>query len=134
MTAYSHTDIAAGAAANAATFNAPFGQLDEAINTSHVCEGRLTLQSGVPVSVSGQSAKATVYFTPYCGDRISLYDGSYWKLFTFTEKSVAVPATTVTPFDVFMYDNAGTLTLEALSWTNDTTRATALVLQNGVLV
>jgi hypothetical protein len=35
---------------------------------------------------------------------------------------------------VFVYANAGTPTLEATAWTNDTTRATALVAQNGVLV
>jgi hypothetical protein len=38
------------------------------------------------------------------------------------------------PYDVFCYDNAGTPTLEFLVWTNDTTRATALVYQDGVLV
>jgi hypothetical protein len=34
---------------------------------------------------------------------------------------------------VFCYDNAGTPTLEFLVWTNDTTRATALAYQDGVL-
>jgi hypothetical protein len=45
--------------------------------------------------------------------------------------SIAVPATTVTMYDVFVYDNSGTPTLELLAWTNDTTRATALVRQDG---
>jgi len=35
-------------------------------------------------------------------------------------------------YDVFIVDS--TLALEVVAWTNDTTRATALVLQNGVLV
>jgi hypothetical protein len=43
-------------------------------------------------------------------------------------------ATASTPYDVFVYDNAGTLTLEKLAWTNDTTRATALTTQDGVYV
>jgi hypothetical protein len=34
---------------------------------------------------------------------------------------------------VFCYDNAGVPTLEFTAWTNDTTRATALVMQDGVL-
>jgi hypothetical protein len=78
--------------------------------------------------------RTTVYFAPYQGDKVALYDGTRWKYYEFTERSVAVPATTVTPFDVFLYDNAGTLTLETTNWTNDTTRATALTTQNGVYV
>ena len=99
-----------------------------------VCEGRLTLVSGTPVTTADQTAKTTVYFTPYKGNRIAVYDGTNWILKEFTEKSVAVPATTVTPFDIFIYDNAGTLTLETANWTNDTTRATALTTQDGVYV
>src|SRR3990167_6798256 len=53
---------------------------------------------------------------------------------TFAEISVSVPATTNTLFDIFAYNNAGTLTLETTNWTNDTTRATPIVLQNGVYV
>jgi len=53
---------------------------------------------------------------------------------TFAEISVSVPATTNTPFDIFAYNNGGTLALETTNWTNDTTRATALVLQDGVYV
>jgi hypothetical protein len=41
---------------------------------------------------------------------------------------------TLTPYDVYIYNNSGTLTLEFLAWTNGTTRATALVLQDGVYV
>jgi hypothetical protein len=39
-----------------------------------------------------------------------------------------------TLYDIFLYDNSGTLALEAVAWTNDTTRATALVQQDGVYV
>ena len=45
---------------------------------------------------------------------------------------IAVPASTNQMYDVFAYDNSGAVALELTSWTNDTTRATALVLQNGV--
>jgi len=53
---------------------------------------------------------------------------------TFTEKSLTVPSTTSTVYDVFAYDNAGVLTLEAVAWTTDTTRAAALTYQDGVYV
>lgn len=97
-------------------------------------EGRLTLTSGTPVTTIDVTAATTIYFTPYKGDRIYLYDGTRWKLYSFSELSLALGTLTASlPYDVFIYDNAGTLTLEALAWTNGTTRATALVTQNGVL-
>lgn len=101
-----------------------------------VVNGRLTLESGVPVSTTDQTAKTTVYFTPYKGNSIALYDtdDSVWKHYEFSEKSVSVPSTTNTPFDIFGYDNGGVLTLEVVDWTNDTTRATALTTQDGVYV
>jgi hypothetical protein len=99
-----------------------------------VCNGRLTLTTGVSVTTADVTAATTLYFTPHEGNRIGLYDGSAWNLRTFTEKSIAVPATTSQMYDVFVYDNAGTPTLELLAWTNDTTRATALTTQDGVLV
>ncbi len=103
--------------------------------SNSVCDGRLTLESGVPVSTTDQTAKTTVYFTPFIGNKIALYDGSSaWDVVEFSEISVAVPSTTNTPFDVFCYNNAGTATLETVNWTNGTTRATAITYQNGVLV
>lgn len=104
--------------------------------SNSICDGRLTLETGVPVSVTDQTAKTSVYFTPYKGNMINLDDGSEsWATFLeFTEKSVAVPSTTNTPFDIFGYDNAGVLALETLNWTNDTARATALAWSKGVRI
>ncbi len=100
-----------------------------------VCTGRLTLTSGVPVTTSGVAAATTLYFTPYRGARVALYNGSTWVLSTLTERSLALGALSAnTNYDIFLYDNAGALTLEAVAWTNDTTRATALALQDGVYV
>lgn len=98
-----------------------------------LCEGRLTLTTGTPVTSADVTAATTLYFTPYGGNRIALYDGAVWTVRAFAELSIAVPATTATMYDVWVYDNAGVTTLELLAWTNDTTRATALVLQDGVL-
>jgi len=99
------------------------------------CNGRLTLESGVPVSTTDQTAKTTLYFTPYNGNQIALYSGSAWAIHTLTEKSLDISGYTASkPYDIFIYDNSGTLTLEGVIWTNDTTRATALATQNGVYV
>lgn len=101
--------------------------------------GRCTLTSGTAVTTSDVTAATTVYYTPYEGaenpSEIWLYDGSAaWTALTLSEISIAVPATTATIYDVFIYNNAGTATLELTAWTNDTTRATALVQQNEVWV
>lgn len=100
-----------------------------------VCNGRLTLESGVPISTSNQADKETLYFTPYNGNEISLYNGTNWIRHTFTELTLALGALTASkPHDIFIYNNSGTLTLSATEWTNATTRATALTRQDGVYV
>ena len=100
-----------------------------------LCEGRLTLTTATPITTSDVTAAGTIYFTPYKGNRIALYDGSSaWTVYAFTELSLALTATSGKPYDVFIYDNSGVPTLETLVWTNDTTRATALTTQNGILV
>jgi hypothetical protein len=99
-----------------------------------VCYGRLTLETGVAISTSDQTAKTTLYFTPYRGNTIALYDGTKWVNYKFSELSIAVPATTSTMYDVWVYNNSGVLALELTAWTNDTTRATALATQDGVYV
>jgi hypothetical protein len=53
------------------------------------CEARLTLETGVPVSTTDQTAKTIVYLTPYNGDQVALYDGaSAWTTLTLTEKHI----------------------------------------------
>lgn len=99
-----------------------------------ICDGRLTLTSGTAVTTGDVLAAETLYWTPYKGNRVALYDGStLWNVLTFTELSIDVPDATGV-YDVFVYNNSGTAALELTAWTNDTTRATALTTQNGVLV
>jgi hypothetical protein len=99
-------------------------------------QGRLTTESGVPVSSSDRTAQGTIYLTPFNGNALALYDGTRWKLYRFSEVSLALSSlTSGKNYDVFVYDNAGTLTIElSAAWTNDTTRADALATQDGVLV
>lgn len=97
--------------------------------------GRLTLATGDALPSADQTAKTTVYYTPFLNNCIQLYDGTSWtKNFMGSEKSVAVPSTTSTPFDVFGYLSSGDLALETINWTNDTTRATNLATQDGFRV
>ena len=97
--------------------------------------GRLTLETGVPVSTSDQSAKTTLFYTPYLHDVLSLYANSKWNPVQFTQKSLVLGGYTASRvYDIFGYLNAGTLALESLIWTNSTTRATNVVYQDGRLV
>lgn len=97
--------------------------------------GRLSLESNVAISTSDQTAKTTLYFVPHNGNFIALYDGTNWSGYSFSQLSLSLSGYAAnTNFDIFVYDNAGTLTLESLAWTDDTTRATALTTQDGVYV
>lgn len=99
-----------------------------------ICQGRLTLTTATPVTTADVTGATNVFFTPYGGCNIALYDGTTnWGLFPFTERTLALGTlTNDLPYDVFIYNNAGTITLEALAWSSKTARATALVLQDGV--
>lgn len=96
---------------------------------------RLTLTSGAPVTTSNVAGATSIYCAPYKGNQIGLYTGSAWVIRSSSEFSLALGTlTSGKPYDVFCYDNSGTPTLEFLVWTSDTTRATALAYQDGILV
>lgn len=109
-----------------------------AVTTSPIgiAEGRLTLTSGVPVTTADVTGATSVYYTPYIGNRIALYDGTAtWNVRTFSEITISLSGFTASkPYDIFAYDNAGVVTIETLVWTDATNRATAIVKQNGVWV
>lgn len=96
--------------------------------------GRLSLTSATPITTSGVTGAGTLYYTPYQGNQIALYNGTSWEMFVFAELSIAAPAAADQVYDVFVQYNAGIPQLSLVAWTNDTTRATALTTQDGVLV
>jgi hypothetical protein len=102
----------------------------------YVCDGRLTLTTATPITTADVTAATTLYYTPYMGDQISLYDGvSAWGTITFTELSLDISAYTADKnYDIWVYNNSGTATMDSTVWTDDSTRATALATQNGVYV
>src|SRR5687767_357259 len=67
-------------------------------------DGRLTTETGVPISSSDRTAQSTIYYTPFDGNQIALYNGAAWALSTFTERSLALSGlTTDKNYDVFLY-------------------------------
>lgn len=57
---------------------------------SHI-SGRLTLTTNVPVTTSDVTNASTIYFTPYKGNIIWLYDGVRWVSLNFPQ--ISIPAT-----------------------------------------
>ena len=100
-----------------------------------VVDGRLTFVSGTAIPTTDQTAQTRIWYQPYVGNKIGLYDGAAWQIVTVDSPvSVAVPSVSGTNFDIFGYASGGVLALETVNWTNGTTRATALTTQNGILV
>jgi hypothetical protein len=100
-------------------------------------DGRLTLATGAPVMVTEQAAKTTIYYTPYVGATVHLYDGTGWEPFTFAELSIAMAASanwaSGSNYDLYVVNDSGTLRLvTGAAWTNDTTRAESLTRVNGL--
>ncbi len=107
-------------------------------------QGRLTFQSSAPVMSTTQSAQTTVYYLPYVGSLIPIYDGTNMIPTTLgSGLSVATTDATKSPAaigaskvnDWFVWNDAGTVRLgHGPDWTNDTTRSagTALTLVNGI--
>ena len=113
----------------------------QAVGIAAIAQGRLTLATGNSTPSTDLTAQTTLYYTPHIGDYISLWNStvSRWEAFQFTQRSLSLTGLAAnTNFDIFLYSNAGTLTLEAVAWSSSSagasTRASALALRNGVWV
>lgn len=91
-----------------------------------VCDGRLTLTSGTPITTGDVTSATSIYFTPYRGNHLSLYTSSVWTDYTFTEVTFALGTlTNGANYDLFVWDNSGTVTLsKGPAWSSDTSRGT----------
>jgi len=106
-------------------------------------QGRLTFTTATPVMSLTTAAQGTVYYTPYVGNQIPIYNGTILVPTTFTELSVTTINTANSPAaigaskvnDWFVWNDAGTLRLvHGPDWTSDVLRSagTALTRVNGV--
>jgi hypothetical protein len=106
-------------------------------------QGRLTLATATPVLTSDQTAKTTIYYTPFVGCAAPFWDGVDWTLASLAELSLALDSNSGHTgyhqsgknFDLFLDYNGGTPRLvSGPAWTDDTTRADALARLNGLWV
>lgn len=108
-------------------------------------QGRLTLVTLTPVMTSTQSAKTTLFYTPYVGNSVPIHNGSALVMRSISELSALTTDATKSPAaigaskvnDWFLWDDNGTITLShGPDWTDDTTRSagTALTMVSGFLL
>lgn len=114
-----------------------------------VPQGRLTLSTGVPVMTTSVTGATTIYYTPYVGRYVPLYNGTTWtmtdiggELSQTTSDSTKSPAavTTNSNYDLFVWSDSGTYRCtRGPAWSSDTSRGTGagtteLERVNGILV
>lgn len=97
-------------------------------------QGRLTLTTGVPVLTATASGATTIYYTPYLGTFVPIYDGSRFIMIdTGGELSQATTDSTKSPaavannsnYDLFVWSDSGTIRCtRGPAWSGDTSRGT----------
>ena len=100
-------------------------------------DARLTLTSNTPITTSDVTAATTLYYTPHIGEIVTLHNGTdTWLAHKLTEISITNSGLTAdTNYDVFVYNDSGTLKLAfSTAWTDATTRASTLGSQDGIAV
>ena len=96
-------------------------------------QGRLTLSTGVPVPIANTTGATSIYYTPYNGNLIPIYNGTTFIPTTFAELTNTTTDNTKSPaavaansnYDLFAWSDAGTIRLgRGPLWTSDTARGT----------
>jgi hypothetical protein len=96
-------------------------------------QGRLTLTSGTPVLYTDTTSATTVYYTPYIGGLIPIYNGTVFSNLAFSETALNLDSNSGHTgyqasggiFDLFIFNNGGTATLgTGPRWSTLTSRGT----------
>jgi hypothetical protein len=95
-------------------------------------QGRLTLQTGVPVMTSDQTAKTTIFYASFTGGNLPLYNGVSFANIAIPSDQISMGLDAGTPhiasgsvYDVFVVNVAGVPTLCAgPAWSTTATRGT----------
>jgi hypothetical protein len=77
-------------------------------------QGRLTLTSNTPVMTSDVVGATTVYYTPYVGTYIPLYNGSSWVNTQFSQLTLTLSCGNMSSnalYDVYVFLNSSTVTI-----------------------
>lgn len=132
LVAGSNITITTNAATDAITIASSGGGLVPA----NISDGRLSISNSIALpqgganvthagfapDVDAENTSAVVYYAPYVGNRISLYDGASWQLYAFSSSS-SLALTNVGAnqlHDIFAFLNSGVVALERVSWGTET--------------
>jgi hypothetical protein len=99
-------------------------------------QGRLTLNSIEPVMASDVVNTSTIYYVPYVGNQIPIYNPTpgTFPSYTFVTLTLTLNSSQAAGniYDIFAFLNSGAVTLGCgPAWTNSTTRSTATTLWGG---
>lgn len=128
---------AAALAASLATLPAQVVYISPPPSAPSSAGGRCTLATATPVMTATVSGATTIYFTPYNSQLVPIYNGGAMYLLstggelsnitTNSSTGNAGPAavTTNSNYDLFVWNNGGTMTLtRGPAWSSDTARGT----------
>jgi hypothetical protein len=91
-------------------------------------QGRLTLTSNTPILNSNVASTGTIYYTPYIGAYCPIYTGVIFAPFLFSQTTLTLDSTGHVSggvYDIFAYNNSGTLALgTGPAWSSTTSRGT----------
>lgn len=95
------------------------------------------LSASPEIFPSADIASDTIFFnadnsSPFCG-QISLYDGTIWKIYTFTQITKLLTIAANTNCDIFVFLDSNQLALDVIAW-NGNDRVTQLATIDNVLV
>lgn len=117
------------------TLTQPINNATNAIvlNAAITPQGRVTLTTATPVLTAATLAQTTVYYTPYLGNLVPIYDGTNIIPTAFAEVSQATTdatkspaaATTNSNYDIFCWIDSGTnRCTRGPAWSSSTSRGT----------
>lgn len=114
--------VNSGTAGQVATYGSSGTTISGVAMPQSAPQGRITLTSGVPVISGAVAASGVIYYTPYLGNIIPLWNGTYFVPTVFSELTNTLantssgnagpnPAINNSVYDLYVWSNSGTPTL-----------------------
>ena len=122
--AAARTALAAAAQSDVDALSASIATISAALqNVVSIPQGRLTPTTATPIIAAGVTAGTSVYYTPYIGNLIPLYDGTQFNATVFAELTLSLVASHLASqiYDVWVWSESGTVTIgTGPAWTTAT--------------
>lgn len=126
-----------GTTADATQVMSNFNTVMNCVSSIQSPQGRLTLTSNTPVITADATAQSTVYYDCYAGSLVPVYDGAATGSIAVGSCQISLTLNSANQtsgnlYDIFAFNNSGTLTLCAgPAWSSSTTRSAAITISLG---